>query len=222
MQSSNSLLVLRPSAGGVQRDDIGIVGGEAGDLDLALGLGETVTSVSKCGSTLELHTPASGFSAVPFLERRVGVYDVLSGEEGPEDRARGEDLDPIERQEVVGRVVRDVPVSRAQCEQGWIALCAFVLPRGEEGDWERWCWRPSARVKVEVWKRVVEGSVLQGIELWKQFLVSDLWRSVLDEEGEEPFPQPLFEAVVRRVCESGAERDRVLTGSKMKCKFSIA
>lgn len=184
---------------------------------------ETVTSVSKCGSTLELHTPADGFSAVPFLERILGVYDVLSSERDVDMEGTGageeeEDLDPIVRQEVLHRVFADVPVSRAQCEQGWIELCACVIPRGREDGVKSWCWRPSARVKVDVWKRLVEGSVLQGIDLGKQFLVSDLWRSVLDDGGEEPFPRPLFEAVVRRVCESGPERDQLLAGSKMKCK----
>ncbi|KAI9035617.1 putative sister chromatid cohesion protein Dcc1 [Aspergillus affinis] len=214
VQSSNSLLVVQPSSGGVQRGDISIVGGDQDEL----GLVETVTSVSKCGSTLELHTPAEGFSAVPFMERILSVYDVVSSEGSGQEE---EDIDPIERQEVLQRVLADVPVSRGQCEQGWIELCAFVRPRGEtetEGgqDVKGWCWRPSARVKVDVWKRAVEGSVLQGIDLGKQFLVSDLWRSVLEEGGEEPYPQPLFEAVVRRVCESGSERDRLLDGTKMK------
>ncbi|PLB51108.1 sister chromatid cohesion protein Dcc1 [Aspergillus steynii IBT 23096] len=213
VQSSNSLLVMRPSDGGAQRGDISIVGGDQDELNLV----ETMTSVSKCGSTLELHTPAGGFSALPSLERRLRVYDVVSSERESESEGHAdEDLDPIERQEVLSRVLADVPVSRAQCEQGWIELCAFVLPRGTEDDLSSWCWRPSSRVKVDVWRRVVEGSVLQGIDLGKQFLVSDLWRSVLDEGGEEPFPQPLFEAVVRRVCESGVERDQVLAGTKMK------
>jgi hypothetical protein len=45
-------------------------------------------------------------------------------------------------------------------------------------------------------------SVLQGIDLEKQFLVGDLWKSVLDddEEMEPPFPRALLEAVVRRIC----------------------
>ncbi|KAH8429585.1 putative sister chromatid cohesion protein Dcc1 [Aspergillus melleus] len=150
----------------------------------------------------------------------LGVYDVVSSEGVGTEGHEGdeEDIDPIERQEVLQRVLADVPVSSGQCEQGWIEICAFVRPRGgtETEGGQGWCWRPSARVKVDVWKRVVEGSVLQGIDLGKQFLVSDLWRSVLDERGEEPFPQPLFEAVVRRVCESGSERDRLLDGSKMK------
>lgn len=80
------------------------------------------------------------------------------------------------------------------------------------------CWMPSAEMKLEVWKRVVEGSVLQGIDLGAQFLVNDLWKSVLDDEGLAPFPRPLFEAVVRRICElpEGAERD--FAESEMKCE----
>ncbi|KAE8380145.1 sister chromatid cohesion protein Dcc1 [Aspergillus bertholletiae] len=190
VQSSNSIHIIRPSGSGVQRGDINIVGGDDDDeLDLV----QTMTAIAKCGSTLELHTPPEGFSAAPILERILPVYDEMEGAE-----------QNMEQGDVIRRVFADVPVSRAQCEAGWIELCAFVLGCGGHGkDVVGWCRRPSARVKLDVWRRVVEGAVLQGIDLDRQFLVQDLWRSVLDEGAEEPFPKALFEGVVRRVCEVG-------------------
>ncbi|GMF67927.1 unnamed protein product [Aspergillus oryzae] len=195
VQSSNSIHIIRPSDSGVQRGDINIVGGDEDD---GLNLVETMTAIAKCGSTLELHTPPEGFSAVPVLERILPVYDEVEGAE--------QQVEVEERGDLIRRVFADVPVSRAQCEAGWIELCAFVLGCGGGGeDVAGWCRRPSAKVKLDVWRRVVEGAVLQGIDLGKQFLVQDLWRSVLDE-GEEPFPRALFEGVVRRVCEVGDGR----------------
>ncbi|KAE8348658.1 hypothetical protein BDV28DRAFT_164191 [Aspergillus coremiiformis] len=185
VQSSNSIHIIRPSDSGVERGDIDIVGGSTDGLNLV----ETVTAIAICGSTLELHTPPEGFSAVPVLERILPVYD--DGEEA--------EVMEVDVGEVIRRVFADVPVSGVQCEEGWIEVCGFVLRRGSGGDVVGWCRRPSAETKLGVWRRVLEGAVLQGIDLGRQFLVKDLWRSVLDE-GEEPFPRALFEAVVRRVC----------------------
>ncbi|GFF70367.1 hypothetical protein IFM61392_09627 [Aspergillus lentulus] len=203
VQSSNPIHILQPSDGGAQRGDITMVGA-----DDEMNLVETVTTIAKCGSTLELHTPAEGFSAVSFLERMLAVHD---GDEGSE--AVGFDPEPAEKDGVIRRVFDDVPVSRAQCEAGWIEICAFVLGRARKGeDAARCCRRPSARAKMEVWKRVLEGAVLQGIHLDQQFLVSDLWKSVLDDGDEEPFPRALFEAVVRRVCEADGQAQGLVDG----------
>ncbi|KAL4893507.1 sister chromatid cohesion protein Dcc1 [Aspergillus ambiguus] len=189
VQSSNSIHIIRPSNddSGVQRGDINIV--VAGEQDDDLNLVETMTAMAKCSSTLELYTPPGGFSAVPYLERMLRIYDrpaTGAGEMAPEGSYN-------EQQRVIRGVFGDVPVSTALCERGWVEKCAFV--------WGRECWLPSARAQVDVWERMVEGAVLQGINLGSQFLVPDLWRAVLDEDGEAPFPRPLFEAVVRRVCE---------------------
>lgn len=116
------------------------------------------------------------------------------------------------------RIFADVPVSRAQCEKGWIDLCAFVYHSGQKGG--NSCWRPSAMVKLDVWKRVLEGAVLQGINLEKQFLVDDLWKAVLgddDEESEEPFPRELFDAVLKRVSEFESGSDEC-----PKCGFLLS
>ncbi|PIG79803.1 sister chromatid cohesion protein Dcc1, partial [Aspergillus arachidicola] len=138
VQSSNSIHIIRPSDSGVQRGDINIVGGDEDD---GLNLVETMTAIAKCGSTLELHTPPEGFSAVPVLERILPVYDEVEEAE--------QQVEVEERGDVIRRVFADVPVSRAQCEAGWVELCAFVLRRGSSGeDVAGWCRRPSARVKL--------------------------------------------------------------------------
>ncbi|KAJ5497222.1 Sister chromatid cohesion protein Dcc1 [Penicillium fimorum] len=201
VQSSNSLHILRPSRGEISQADIKVVEDEAGESG-ALNLpDEAVTALAKCSSTLELHIPPGGFSAVPFLEKSLRLYDRRSDDDG--DIAMGGSADstgPLGSKEMRTareNLCQDIPVSTAQCEQGWMELCAFV-----DGAEEMACWRPSARSRLAVWKRLVEGAVLQNIDLEKQFLVGDLWKSVLDddEEMEPPFPRALLEAVVRRIC----------------------
>ncbi|KAJ5782600.1 hypothetical protein N7457_004374 [Penicillium paradoxum] len=200
VQSSNSLHILRPSRGEISQADIKVVEPEAetGALNLP---DEAVTAIAKCSSTLELHTPPGGFSAVPFLEKTLRLYDRRSDDDPDTEMGDSADstgpLGSEEMKEIRARVCQDIPVSTAQCEQGWMELCAFV-----DGGEEVACWRPSARSRLRVWKRLVEGAVLQGIDLEKQFLVGDLWKSVLDEDDEQepPFPRALLEAVVRRIC----------------------
>ncbi|PYI06768.1 hypothetical protein BO78DRAFT_314834 [Aspergillus sclerotiicarbonarius CBS 121057] len=206
VQSSNSLHILRPSDDGIQRGDLAVIGAPTStsteDPVLAdLNLSETMTTIAKCGSTLELHTPQEGFNIIPILEGLLGRYDSdsdgKSGSTGQERLAESAD-----RRRIIEGVFTDVPVSRMQCERAWKEVCAFVLPDTGRG------WMPTAQVKIGVWKRMVEGAVLQGIDLGKQFLVGDVWKSVLDEEGEGEWPRELFEAVIRRVCEGGASIDK--------------
>lgn len=201
VQSSNSLHVIRPGKGVQQRNSDGgmdIVGGDKdseGEDGDGMGLIDSMTSIAKCGSTLELHTPKEGFSAVPFLMEMLGVYDVPSGDQDADVDMDMTDNNNRDDESIISSLFTDIPISLAQCTQAWTDICAFIHPKTKT------CWRPSPKSKVTVWKRIVEGAVLQGINLETQFLVNDLWKSVLDDNGEEPFPRGLFEGVVRRVCE---------------------
>jgi hypothetical protein len=66
----------------------------------------------------------------------------------------------------------------------------------------------------------MEGAILQGIDLEKQFLVGDLWKSVLDEDDTEPpFPRALLEAVARRLCVAD---ERPSLADEIKCKLLMA
>jgi hypothetical protein len=172
---------------------------------------EAVTAIAKCGSTLELHIPPGGFSAVPFLEKSLGLYDLRAGDDDG-DVAMDEpgELGLPGALQLRDQVCADIPVSAAQCEMGWVEICAFV----DEG--LKVCWRPSARTRVNVWKRMMEGALLQGIDLEKQFLVGDLWKSVLDDDDTEPFPRGLLEAVVRRLC---VPDERPALADEIKCEL---
>lgn len=188
--------------------------GNEGDMNLV----ETMTSIAKCGSTLELHVPPEGFSAIPFLRKSLKLYSRLSsGGDMDVDMDAGQvDLDPEARKKCIENHFADIPVSRAQCERAWVELCGFVF-RDTDTDYVA-CWRPSPKAKLDVWKRMVDGAVLQGIDMEKQFLARDLWRSLLEEGSEEPFPQPLFEAVLRRICEPEDGQDQVSAASNLKCE----
>lgn len=209
--SSNSLHIVRPSEGQISKADIKIVEdevGESGTLNLP---DEAVTAIAKCGSTLELHIPPGGFSAVPFLEKSLGLYDRRPGDDDGDiamDESGELGLGGIQR--LRDQVCADIPVSAAQCETGWVEICAFVDERMKV------CWRPSSRMKVHVWKRMMEGALLQGIDLEKQFLVGDLWKAVLDDDESEPFPRGLLEGVVRRLC---VPDERPVLADEIKCEF---
>lgn len=219
VHSSNSLHILRPSVGHIARADIKVVEEEAGESG-ALNLpDDAVTAIAKCGSTLELHVPPGGFSAMPFLEKSLGLYDQRSGDTDGDlvmdESANGTgDLGLFEIRKLRDRVCADIPVSAAQCEVGWVEICAFVDER------QAACWRPSARMRLNVWKRMMEGAILQSINLEKQFLVGDLWKSVLDDDdtSEPPFPRGLLEAVIRRLC---VPDERPPLAEDIKCELDL-
>ncbi|PGH10883.1 hypothetical protein AJ79_05243 [Helicocarpus griseus UAMH5409] len=189
----------------------------------------TITTISKCNATLELvKLDSTPHSAIPHLQRLLRVYSGTHAEEdGDADLQMGGVVDESptakssgggsvtrkERTKVMERLFRDVPFSAVECERGWVGVCAFVrLARDADVDVEVGgrklaCWRPSAVAKMHAWKRLLDGAVLQGIQLGKQFLVRDLVRAARgdvdgdrDGDGEAAgFPGELFEAVVRRL-----------------------
>ncbi|KAK2751468.1 hypothetical protein FQN55_000743 [Onygenales sp. PD_40] len=208
VHSSNSIYLITPSLRTTS---------SAEDTDAAqAGIGvldrnDCVTAVAQCHATLELvkiDGAGSGnvVGCLKGLGRVFGGAQVEEGE-GADVRIGGGDGDgdgdgvtEKERGRVVRRIFADVPFSARECEVGWVEVCGFVYP-GENGGGKLVGWWPSAGVRLEVWRRMVEGAVLQGIELGRQFLVGDLWRAVGDDDGEGnvPFPRELVEAVVRRV-----------------------
>lgn len=197
---------------------------------------ESVTSIAKCSSTLELHMPREEFSAIPFLLKGLKVYNRLSSDgdvpvhaDMDVDMGMG-DSETLPsgkngrgRRRIKDRIFADIPVSQAQCEKAWNHLCAFIYGDASREHQEGPCWRPAPLVKLDVWKRMVEGAVLQDINLEKQFLVDDLWKSLLDDDGitkleKGPFPRDLFDAIIRRVCGSDQEG----SDSGRKCEFYLS
>ncbi|KLJ06347.1 hypothetical protein EMPG_10245 [Blastomyces silverae] len=188
-----------------------------------------ITTIAKCNATLELVKLDSNlYSVFPYLQRALRVYSGTHAEEDEDvdmsDAGNGNGAGRVSaaiateaagdkssimqrgRRRAIRKVFRDVPLSPVECERGWVEVCAFVHPErhpgGGGGDGRLICWRPSAVVKIQTWKKILDGAVLQGIDMEKQFLVRDLWRAVRDEgdgNGDVGFPRPLFDALVRRL-----------------------
>lgn len=172
---------------------------------------DTVTAVAQCGTTLELRALEDGSTAIGFLEYSLPIYDHLGAEEDVMD-VEGDSTSMTK-----DAVLNDIPMSPAECEQAWVELCAFVHTDGKKTS----CWRPSAKAKLEVWKKILEGSVIHGIELDKQFLVRDLWKAASDDEDDEsPFHKDLFGAVVRRLADKQSLEGRKHGETELKCKYT--
>lgn len=228
VQSSNSIHLVQPSTGADSR----LVplrkqeGKEENDELMSTGWGDTVSAIAKCASTLEVHALEEGddiASVAQMLTQGLRVY----GEDRDNDvdmadpnRQDEEVVTRAEREGVKKRVIADVPFSDAECNAAWADICAFVHVDTESKSLA--AFRPSARVKIDAWKRILQGSVLQSIDLEKQFLANDLWKAVLgddtddDGEAEEPFPRPLFDALLNRLVEKSGSQPL-----ELKCTSSL-
>lgn len=165
---------------------------------------DAVTAVGLCKSTLELQGIKEKERVLDVMRGLVRVYGLreMEGDADGMDVDVDEDADSKEKRDgVLSRFFADTPFSMAECERAWIDICGFV--HGVKGTSELVCWEATAGVKLAVWRKIVEGALLEGIDLGKQFLTRDLWRAV-DGDGEggiAPFPKGLFDAVVRRLME---------------------
>ena len=226
VQSSNSIILARPSLGDINPGTLEQGDGDGDAMeqdDTAFGSLDTVTAIAQCKATLEVYKSEDGLpSAIAFLERTLPVYDHLVVEDDDVNMAMNTTsatMTDIEKMKLAKEaVLNDVPLSQAECESGWIEICAFVHAGGKVGK-QASSWRPSAKTKLEVWKKTLEASVLQGIELDKQFLVKDLWKAVTDEDEEEPpFQKSLLEAVIRRLMDEQSLEASKGSDSALKCK----
>ncbi|KUL84719.1 hypothetical protein ZTR_07646 [Talaromyces verruculosus] len=228
VQSSNSIHIIKPSDG--QSDVIPLTktqkdGGD--DTEIAP---ETVTAIAKCGSTLELQVLSNEESfaaAKSMLVRVLRVWDegmTFDSDDGDVDMDGNEDTELMKRNMLVKRaVIDDLPFADLQCEKAWIELCAFVPEKYKSQSGERPAFRPSAAVKLGIWKRILEGCILHSIDVDKQFLVRDLWKAVLgdedDDDREKTVSRSLFDAIVRRLAEhtgeNGVEGDSELKWSNV-------
>ena len=212
VHTSNSVHIIRPNNGSQSADD-GAYEVEGDELDSM----ETMTVIAKCGSTLELHAPEEGMPTPTFLEKVLILYDSLSIDVDVEISMLSANLSLSQKRRVKDSIFSDVPASMFQCESAWTEICAFVHEHPSSHLMAGF--RPSARVKLDVWKKALEGSVLRAIDLAKQFLLKDLWDSVLDDDdGEEPFPWELFQAVVRRLAEPPGEDEIRPENEEPKCE----
>ncbi|KAL3706509.1 hypothetical protein TMatcc_007521 [Talaromyces marneffei ATCC 18224] len=221
VQSSNSIHIIKPSDGQNkvitlskrQKHD----GEDENDTEIAP---ETVTAIAKCGSTLELQGLSNEESfalAKSMLARILRVWDegmTFDNDDEDVDMDGGEatELLPMNRNMLVKKaVIGDLPFADTQCQKAWIELCAFVPGNYKSPSGERPAFQPSATVKLGIWKRILEGCILQNIDVEKQFLVGDLWKAVLgdedddDHEREKTMSRSLFDVVVKRLAERSGE-----------------
>lgn len=181
---------------------------------------EGVTAIAMCKSTLEAQKFVDGTSgALAFLQKTLQVYDTYDLEDDAMEiektsNAASNDLTNVTNiNAVLSRLFDDVPFSAAECHQAWVDLCGFVHEDRSVGKLATW--RPSAEVRLDVWKKIMEGSVLQGIDVEQQFLIGDLWASTVDDTAEL-FPRGLFDAIIRHLMDDSDTKLQVL--EDLKCK----
>ncbi|EEP75533.1 predicted protein [Uncinocarpus reesii 1704] len=219
VHSSNSIFILKPQSLLRRHNEEDVV--------LGNNASSGVAAISLCKSTLELQKFGDEYSAVPFLLRSLQVYDAMDIEEDAMeiDARHLSDIDAsIEgRNKAITRLLEDVPLSATECCQAWVDMCGFI--DGDKSTGNLIGWRPLAAAKLSVWKKMLEGSVLQGINLDKQFLVRDLWNATIDDtetlDGRTPFPKDLFDAIVRRLVDYSPSEVGLHVFSELKCKVTL-
>lgn len=176
-----------------------------------------LSSIAQCNATLEaVPPPLAKRSAEPFLHRRVHVYDGKNKNNDPAHPT----VTGSEVQRTIEALFSDIPLSQADCERQWVESCCFVDHDPSSAAGELVCWRPSVSVKLDAWRKLLEVSILRDIDVKKQFLVSDLWNAVVDEEDGTPFPKAVFDAIVRRVMPSWQQSSSFT--STLECEFCFS
>lgn len=164
VQSSNSIFLLQPHVtSDPGTDDLNIVP------DLSI--------VAECKATLEL-IPSST-SSVAWLKDLLPLYN------GSQEEASfgAPQVTKAERRSKYDHLT-NLPLSVDEFESGWREVCAFEI----DGQ----ALRPSVQCLVGAWKAVVSASTAQGIDLGRQFSITD----ILDILEADDYPRTLFEAVV--------------------------
>lgn len=179
----------------------------------------SVTAIAQCKSTLELQSPKADHSALSFMLEKLPVYDAPEIDGGMDidlehHGNQKNSLDESGREKAVDKFFADVPLSQAECVKAWVEVCGFAHKEGDNFK----CWQPSVMAKLDIWKKIIEGSLLQEINLESQFLVKDLWAAIKDDEAPQddvPFPKALFNAVILRLSD-GFSEEHLNTGPRCK------
>lgn len=132
----------------------------------------TTCAIASCTATLELHSADT--SAVTYLESALPIYDLVGGE-----------VDTTQNGRSKPHVFADIPLSDAQCEQGWTDLMAFELSGSS--------YRPSVNTLKQVWSSINAAALAENVKLDSQFLGYDLAELV----AEEGYPAALALAVFK-------------------------
>lgn len=181
VNSSNSVFVVRPHVNETSGKEEGVTAFSTVPATLETQLISDLSGVKRlfdAGGSEGKVVPIP--DAVQQLTSRLSVIHSLS-----EITPKNSQLDRV-------ALSRDIPFSQAELDLAWIWLCAFEA----EGK----CYRPSSRLRLQTWKRVLDAATIGDVDLGQQFLVRDLWKSVLGDDSEESEGEKeLFEAIVRRV-----------------------
>lgn len=135
-----------------------------------------VDAVVKCDSTLEL-IAAPKQSAVSYIKAALPVF-TSTGTHSSQKVSTKADL------------FCHIPLSDAECEESWTDLACF------ESAIPELCAIPSAKVKVEVWQRILNIAVADGT-LFDPFIANDIPAFALDLTGD--YPEELILAILAAV-----------------------
>lgn len=135
--------------------------------------------IAQCKAILEVvHTDAS---PLPYLRQRLPTYPTSqSGEPSGAVTIEG-------RQTNLQALLEDVPFSKRELEKGLIKLCAVEVSDQ--------IWLPSAHTLLLVWKSYVSAVTIKGTNITSSFPISEV-STLVEEDG---FPQPLLEAMLRKL-----------------------
>ncbi|KAJ9669614.1 hypothetical protein H2201_000481 [Coniosporium apollinis] len=146
-----------------------------------------ISAIAACTATLELHLTTD--SAVPYLKQALPIWHPTEAEV----------ITPPSSQTTRSKhaIFDDIPLSPGECDAAWTHLCAFSHNGAS--------FRPSARVRLQLWQALVSAAHAESIDLGSQFLMADLWKAIADKG----YPQGLVEAVLRRL---GPEEQDIASG----------
>ncbi|KAI5290432.1 hypothetical protein KEM54_001551 [Ascosphaera aggregata] len=196
VSSSNSTLMVRPRS----RDAGTVLKGSEESLQSETT--GTCSIIASCKGQLEIMGTPEWYDGKPFLMKALELWQQEdSGANGkdPDSACTQLRYDTTDQGMAVQKLLDDIPVSTAECIQDWIALCAFV--NYGDTDSQLHCYRPSASTRLKAWHKVMESSILAEMDLCREFLIFDLWNAILDSEGgQAPFPETVFEAMMRCCC----------------------
>ena len=139
-----------------------------------------VTIIANCNMVLEL--VARPTSAVPYLKKRIPVYDA-SQLEAEMNRRAVEKGQIIHKQELLD----DSPCCLKELEKGLAELCVFFT--GE------YIWRPSDAELLTAWKSFMSAVTVRGLHVNQSLQMSE----VVDLMMEDGFTPPIIQAIFLRI-----------------------
>ena len=150
-------------------------------------------AIAQFQSTLEV-LPIRKLSAVPYITAALPAY-TSTGHYSSKDAVSKNQL------------FANVPLSDAECEQGWVELCCFELGKSPHGV------IPSASVILQAWQTMLNNATALGIDLSQSLNDQSLSRLI---ESDNEWPDGLCMALLKSMAVSQAESIEPLL-EELKC-----